>query len=136
VWLGRLDAGGYARVAKGEGHKSWLAHRLAYEFAKGPVPDGLVLDHLCRVRCCVNPDHLEAVTTGENVRRGVGIGDGIRRMQAAKKACPQGHSYSGDNLYIYKGRRICRECARIRSHEWHRKNYVPYGHIIETEDVA
>jgi hypothetical protein len=61
---------GYGIVKNADGYPSG-AHRLMYEAAKGQIPDGLVLDHLCRVPCCVNPDHLEAVTQEENIRRGL-----------------------------------------------------------------
>jgi len=141
VWLGRVDRGGYGRVATGAGRgmMPYYAHRLAYEFAKGPMPDGLVTDHLCRVRSCVNPDHLEAVTIVENLRRGAVAlgprwGDGIRKMQAAKTHCPMGHPYSGDNLILHKNRRSCRECVRSKQREWARKKALAKrsAYIIET----
>jgi hypothetical protein len=66
VWLGRIEPNGY-----GKRGKQW-AHRISYERKYGPIPAGLDLDHLCRVPCCVNPDHLEPVTRSENNRRGVG----------------------------------------------------------------
>src|SRR5262249_49353562 len=64
LWTGKLDVRGYARIWHNRGDH--IAHRLYYELKKGPIPEGLVLDHLCRVRCCVNPDHLEPVTNREN----------------------------------------------------------------------
>lgn len=86
------------------------AHRYAYTLAYGPIPDGLVIDHVrasgCVSTLCVAPLHLEAVTHAENIRRGE---TGARL--AAKTHCPQGHPYSGDNLYIRPGGgRVCREC--------------------------
>lgn len=78
-----------------------LAHRVAYEQAKGPIPTGLQIDHLCRNRACVNPDHLEAVTQGENVRR------------AVPDRCINGHDLN-DNPYRYHGKRMCRPCRRER----------------------
>lgn len=70
LWTGALDHGGYGRVSNKRGGSS-LAHRRVYERERGPVPPGLVLDHLCSNPPCVNPDHLEPVTQGENVRRSV-----------------------------------------------------------------
>lgn len=67
LWTGSLQSRGYGCV--GFGGKRYLAHRLAYEWLVGPIPDGLTIDHLCRVKACVNPAHLEPVTGAENTRR-------------------------------------------------------------------
>lgn len=86
------------------------AHRIAYELAYGPVPYGKQIDHLCRNRDCCNHSHLEAVTQGENIRRGE-VGINMR----SKTHCPQGHPYSGLNLYVTPdGRRDCKTCRRDR----------------------
>lgn len=84
-----------------------LAHRMAYEFLVGPIPEGLVLDHLCRTPLCVNPDHLDPVPQGENVRRG-----NAGRWGRSKTHCPQGHEYTPENTVIHSnnGGRICRTC--------------------------
>jgi len=68
IYTGDLNRNGYGtrRVKK----RRQMVHRLIYEHFKGPIPDGYVIDHLCRVRCCCNPDHLEAVTVKENTKRG------------------------------------------------------------------
>lgn len=112
LWLGSLRDGRYGGF--------WIngrnvrAHRYAYVLAYGPVPDGLVVDHVKRRGCtstlCVAPNHLEAVTPGDNIRRG---GTGARLRD--KTHCPKGHPYAGPNLYVTpKGHRRCRTCARAR----------------------
>ncbi|RLB43368.1 MAG: HNH endonuclease [Deltaproteobacteria bacterium] len=81
-----------------------LAHRYAYEVLVGPIPEGLVIDHSCNVRQCGNPDHLEPVTQKVNVRRG---------KKGTMTHCKRGHPLAGVNLYLYRGRRYCRECGRL-----------------------
>lgn len=85
------------------------AHVVSYEVTVGPKPAGSDLDHLCRVRCCVNPEHLEPVSRSENCRRGeTGLAAGKKKK--AKTHCPKGHSY--EDAYIKKnGYRQCRTCA-------------------------
>lgn len=113
LWLAYTD-GGYGRF--GWARSVWLAHRVAYTSLVGPVVPPLQLDHLCRVRQCVNPLHLEPVTHEENMRRG-NYRLGGEKTAAAKRAithCPRGHQYAGDNLYVMPatGHRRCRQCAR------------------------
>jgi len=84
------------------------AHRFAYELWVGPIPEGMTLDHLCRNRGCVNPAHLDPCTQRENKERSPLHGH-------AKKTCPAGHPYGGDNLYVDpRGHRHCRTCRRER----------------------
>lgn len=111
-WMGALNQFGYGRV--GVNGRRTVAHRAIYEMACGPVDPSLELDHLCRVRCCVNPAHLEPVTKRVNGLRGVaGVKSGA--MQRAKTHCPHGHPYSGDNLFLRaSGHRECRTCMRAR----------------------
>ena len=108
LWMAPLYKG-YGQFSVGGFHVG--AHRYAYELLVGPIPAGLVIDHLCRVRNCVNPAHMEPVTIGENVLRG----DTISARNAAKTRCLRGHPLSGENLCVYPdGSRYCRECHRAR----------------------
>ncbi len=111
IWTGALKEKGYGQV--NFNGKNRRAHKLFYEHFKGPVPDGLVLDHLCRVRRCVNPDHLEAVTNKVNSERG---------YFATKPSCPKGHPYSGDNLRVAKnGNRFCITCKKESDKRYNQK---------------
>lgn len=102
------------------GHKTRLAHKAFYLTFVGDVPDGLVLDHLCKNIICVNPAHLEPVTQAENLYRS----ENFTGINMRKTHCIRGHPFAGDNLYLHqrksgrmKGRwkRSCRACLRIRS---------------------
>jgi hypothetical protein len=111
LWQGRLGTGtGYGQFWTGE--KQVGAHRWAYEFCVGAIPSGLDLDHLCRIRACVNPSHLEPVTRRENLLRGVGI----TATNAQKTHCVHGHEYTPDNTYRRPDTktRQCRACAQVR----------------------
>jgi hypothetical protein len=107
LWTGALRRG-YGDFSIGD--HDMRAHRFAYETFRGPIPDGLVIDHLCRVRNCVNPDHLEPVTDAENRRRGANSYLGV------KTHCPAGHPMTPDNMGMKSSRtgpyRFCRICRR------------------------
>lgn len=97
---------GYCNVSISRKHLGLHVH--VYVYFRGPVPEGLELDHLCRNRACCNPDHLEPVTHLENVRRGESHGK--------ETCCPQGHPYEEGNLYKDKlSRRYCRTCQIARA---------------------
>lgn len=111
LWIGLLDRDGYGRFWP-EHRKPTRVHRFSYEEAVGPISDGLVIDHLCRVRACVNPAHLEPVTAEENTRRG---------MRGGQEHCLRGHRLSDPNLVAAKrkkGVRNCLACARAITHVW------------------
>jgi len=112
LWTGGTKGKGYGGC--GRYHPSGYAHRASYELMVGPIPEGLQIDHLCRVRNCVNPDHLEAVTCRENLRRGVGV----IGVNCAKTECIHGHPLSGPNLYVRpSGKRECIACDNRRHKE-------------------
>lgn len=113
IWLKSLTPSGYGQVSF-QG-RATVAHRVSYQIFIGPIPEGLTLDHLCRVRCCINPSHVEPVSRGENVRRGdAGLARGLQLR--SRTICPQGHEYAGRNLIVKVDRngiahRSCRTCG-------------------------
>lgn len=107
-WTAALDTKGYGTFAMTSQRKVH-AYRASYTLLVGDVPKGLVLDHLCRNRRCVNPAHLEPVTVRENLMRG----ETKAAQNAAKTHCAHGHPFTADNLLKRQdGRRKCRECNR------------------------
>jgi hypothetical protein len=113
-WTASRSDGGYGtffcRHLPGGTARPAHAHRIAYELSVGPVPNALTLDHLCRNRGCVNPAHLEPVTRGENVLRGIGIFAENKR----KTHCPLGHEYTPENTAPSGNGRRCRTCKNAR----------------------
>ena len=119
LWTAGVDEKGYGLFrVNGITHR---AHRYAFKAVKGPIPEGYMIDHTCSVRCCVNPDHLEAVTGQENAMRTVRRG---RHQHAIKTHCRNGHPYSGGNLVFVGSERRCRVCLRAnaRAYQQRRKN--------------
>jgi hypothetical protein len=120
LWTGPLGRGGYAYFTWREPRTEKFVpapvqgvrvHRAVYEHEVGPIPEGMTLDHLCRVRHCVNPDHMEIATHRTNILRG----ETLAAANARKTHCPKGHPYDGDNLMTTKsGGRACKECNRVR----------------------
>lgn len=108
-WQGTRNELGYG-LTSAEGQRVRV-HRFIYELLIGPIPDGLVLDHLCRNPPCCNPAHLEPVTQGENVRRGVVI-PRRRERSANRTHCRRGHELTPENTYVVAktGYRKCRKC--------------------------
>jgi len=107
IWLGALDAKGYGSISVNG--KNLKAHRWAYEHFIGPIPVGLVPDHLCHLPCCVNPWHMEPVTHQVNILRG----QGIAAIRAKQTHCIHGHELAGDNLLSQSRRgRQCKLCHR------------------------
>jgi hypothetical protein len=123
LWKGKPGSRGYGYFWYDQ--KSRLAHRFVYEFFVGPIPEGLVIDHLCRVQMCVNPHgHLEPVTDRVNIERGTA--PAARNMIATE--CFLGHPLDEENTYYdTRGDRGCRTCQKRRNREWAEKNRPPKG---------
>lgn len=106
-WTGGLGSAGYGRITFGG--KRDGAHRVSYELYVGPIPAGLEIDHLCRNRKCVNPDHLEPVTRRVNLLRG----ETIAAKHAIKTHCMRGHLFDATNTIRTERGRQCKACTRI-----------------------
>ena len=114
-WVGGISGTGYGNFwLLG---KSISAHKFAYLMFKGNIKKGLQIDHLCKNRKCVNPEHLEVVTCRENLMRG----NGFNRVNAEKTHCPAGHAYDEQNTYynVVKSGflRVCRKCRALRENK-------------------
>lgn len=110
-WTAGTNTRGYGKANLNG--KPVMAHRVAYQLFVGPIPDGLTIDHLCRVRGCVNPLHLEPVTRRENTLRGYCPA----AVNLRKQTCQYGHEF-----YVrYNGKRACRICWNVEQKEYHRR---------------
>lgn len=122
IWLGARKGGGYGNFWNGQ--RPVGAHRYAYELFVGEIPEGYEVDHLCRVRLCVNPKHLEAVTHQENIRRAL-----VHKVSPTH--CPQGHAFTAKNTKYEPGKttrkRRCRICARAAGQRAYRKRKESVG---------
>lgn len=126
LWLHRLDYKGHGRFKIAP--IGFQAHRIAWTIYRGPIPDGMVIDHVCRVRCCVNPDHLRVVTPRQNSLEN---NIGPSAINARKTRCKYGHPFDAANTQIIGGRkrldgtkapvRICRTCNRTRQADRQRR---------------
>lgn len=96
------------------GGRGVRAHRVSYEMHVGPIPDGLVIDHLCRNRTCVNPDHIEPVTQAENIRRGVAY-----LVSQRGGVCGNGHPITPENTY-FRPDRVSGVCRPCKAEQWRR----------------
>lgn len=113
IWNGPVASNGYGRVSW-EGRRLY-AHRASYETYVGPIPVGLVIDHLCRVPRCVNPTHLEPVTAKENTLRG----EAPCIVLSRNGVCAKGHLAIPENTYYVKsGRHMCKPCLLARSRRY------------------
>lgn len=113
-WTGALDGKGYGRIYLGGGKAGARitgTHQAAYREWVGPIPDGMEIDHLCKVTDCLEPTHLEAVTHRENILRS----DNFAGRFARQTHCKYGHEFTPENTYVplKRGGRHCRECHRI-----------------------
>lgn len=116
-WQRYKHVAGYGWMWVGNG-KCDFVHRAAYQIWKGPIPDGLVIDHLCRVRDCCNPDHLEVVTYSENTMRGDTVP--VRRKNATH--CDRNHRYTPETTHISaSGNRRCKICRRASQKIYYRR---------------
>jgi hypothetical protein len=122
VWTGPVDLAGYGHVNVGT--TTTTAHRAIYTLLVGPVERGIDLDHLCRNRACVNPAHLEPVTSAENSRRGV-LGQHMKERAKLQTHCKYGHEYTLENTYRNpsSGRRTCRTCHTAYMYEYNRTRH-------------
>ncbi len=128
VWLGAKRAGRYNYGIIKIGGKRYPAHRVSYEEFRGPIPPGLVPDHLCDTPICINPWHLEVKTDQENLTRGIRRAGGT--ANARKTHCKNGHVFDHVDS---QGERRCRICQREKNRRWKVKTNWNLGRRKELE---
>lgn len=131
IWTGAHATEGYGYFKIGSrtdgSRRNVRAHRVTYELVNGEIPEDLESDHLCRKPACVNPAHLELVTTRENQMRG--INPQLNKDRSLlRTCCPNGHLYDEANTYYYRGYRMCRECKRLAGKNYEERYEQKHGH--------
>lgn len=134
IWVGCTSRVGYGMIAvpKESGQPFGTgAHRVFYQALRGIIPRGMVIDHLCKVKACVNPDHMEVVTLAENTRRAQ---SGSKHPKPTH--CKRGHRYTAETTIVHKsdGRWECKTCTHPRKMEWQRKRRA--GNHSHSEEIA
>ena len=117
VWQAMKDRNGYGKFHDpAQDRRVVYAHRYSWELCNPPIPAGLTIDHVCRNRSCVNPNHLRVMTQGDNTRAG-------RNAQREATHCPRGHPYDDENTYRAPktGKRNCRICGDRRTREYRQR---------------
>jgi hypothetical protein len=109
LWFGASQPSGYGQLWNGV--RPEQAHRVSFRLYRGEIPSGCEIDHKCRKRSCVNPEHLAAITHQKNIL----AGDTAMAANAKKTHCHQGHELAGRNLRIVRGTRQCRLCEQLRA---------------------
>jgi len=130
-FTGCRDTNGYGTFWGDRGRME-KAHRWSYQAYVGAIPDGLEMDHLCRNRVCVHPDHLEPVTHAENMTRSMS-GLAAKLRLDGMTHCKRGHEFTPSNIYWGKTRignpaRWCRTCRREYMHDWRRRSFAAEGY--------
>lgn len=118
TWIAGKNKEGYGEIKAESGNRKLKAHRVSFEIHKGKIPDGLVVDHICKNPSCVNPIHLRAITKTENTM----IGDGFYAVNGRKTHCINGHEFTPENTIKHSGGgRRCLACKRIKHQEYKKR---------------
>lgn len=115
IWLGSRHSQGYGLITLNDPKRTQYAHRVSYELHVGPIPEGMVIDHLCRREACIRPEHLQAVTQQVNVRRG------SRCRGVSDLVCKRGHSRADHGYVLPDNGRRCRLCDVLNTQDYRRR---------------